>query len=293
MPRLGETLRFFIDLNADKAIAESKKFGASIEEETKKGESSIDSFSRNSAKFGAAAVGVGGAILYGLSKAVAAYSDAEEQHLKLTNAVENSSKKFSKNGQAVSDAAQHLQTYTTVEGDAAEAGAAMLVQFGLTEDQVISLTPLMGDLAMRTGKSMEQVGKAIGKAASGEGAGALTKMGVVIDDTAYKADAFGATLSGLGVVQGFAAEQAQTASGKMTMLKNNLQDIAEGIGGGAAEVLNAVVGPLSDIAARGGAASGVLEGIDKAESGHRRGVRPGRRARPGGVHCDEGVRRSA
>jgi hypothetical protein len=262
---LGETLRFFIDLNADGAIREADKFGTAVETNTKKGSSSIDNFSRNAAKFGTAAVGFGGAILYGLSKTVEAYSAAEQEHLKLTNAIGNSSQKFKDNGDAVAKAAQHLQTYTTVEGDAAEGAAAMLVQFGLTEKQVTDLLPLVGDLSRKMGIDMEQAAKAVGKAAEGAGAGGLTRMGIVVDQLAYKADPAKATLDALQkTVGGFAQAEAGTAAGKIEMLKNNLQDIAEGVGAGAADVLGAVVGPLTKIAEKGGAAGGALEGIGKA-----------------------------
>jgi hypothetical protein len=262
---LGETLRFVIDMNADGAIKEANRFGSTVESETKKGSTSIDNFSRSAAKFGTAAVGFGGAVLYGLKQTVDAYSEAEKQHLKLTTAVGNSSQKFTDNGEAIAKTAQHLQTFTTVEGDAAEAGAAMLVQFGLTQSQVQQLLPLVGDLSRRLGVDMESAAKKVGKAAAGDGAGGLTKMGIVLDDTAYSADAFGATVKGLqSTVGGFAENEAKTAAGKMVMLKNSFDDIKEGVGKGAADVLLSVVGPLGHIAEKGGAAAGALEMVGKA-----------------------------
>ena len=58
---VGEQLNFLIDLNADSAIREAKRFGDTVEKETKRSEDSMSRFSRNAATFGVGAVAFGGA----------------------------------------------------------------------------------------------------------------------------------------------------------------------------------------------------------------------------------------
>jgi hypothetical protein len=119
----------------------------------------------------------------------------------------------------------------------------------LTEKQVKQVTPLVVDLSRKLGIDLDQAAKVVGKTIATGTAGPLKKLGINLDESKLKGDAFGATIEGLSkTVGGFARQEGATFAGQLAILKNNLGDIGENVGKGAASVFSDIAGGLAKLA---------------------------------------------
>lgn len=241
MAALTEQLKFLISANADSAIRAFEKTGNAAEKELGKAEDKMDKVGTQLTRFGAGAMafaGIAGGALYSFARDS---EDAEEQSRKLGNSIENSGK-FAYGAQGrMEELAKNIQKITTADGDAIVGMQSLLVQFGLTEDQVVRITPLVVDLSQKMGVDMETAAKAVAKSATGS-EGALKKMGIQVDYANTEGTKFDATMEALaGTVGGFAEEQAETFSGKIDQLKISLGDLKEGIGAGVIDVFGVAI----------------------------------------------------
>jgi len=92
------------------------------------------------------------------------------------------------------------------------------------------LLTLSLDISAATGKDLEAVTIAVGKAASGQ-VTALAKLGIPIDENTKKTKNFGSALSMLETqFGGAAAESANTFSGRLKVLQVSLGEVVESIG---------------------------------------------------------------
>lgn len=197
--------------------------------------------------FGTAALGIGTALAGGLAVAVGQFVEADTQSRKLDNSIANSTQTFTNNGEALRTLADEMQRKTAADGDAVISAESLLVQFGLTEDQIKSLVPLTVDLSRKMGVDMDTAARAVGKAMNGS-AGALSKMGIQVDAAKLKVDPLNAVMEALQqTVGGFAEGELQTASGQFEHLKVQLGDLVEAVGAGAYEVFGPLVGGISDL----------------------------------------------
>ena len=255
---LLERLQILIDADAKGAVREFDKAGQAADRLDAKLESGAAKTSARLTSIGTKAVIGGAAVIGGLYKLAQASDEAEKQQLKLENSVRNSDQAFSKNGKALTELATSLQQVTAADADAIVGAQSLLVQFGLTEDQVKKVTPLVVDLSRKLGIDLDAAAKMVGKSIGGS-AGALKKAGIDIDATKLKADSFGATIEALsGSVGGFATAEGKTFSGQLEILKNNLGDIGENVGKGAVSVFNGVAGGLVKITGSAGSANSEL-----------------------------------
>lgn len=219
--------------------------------------SGADKTAEGLTKYGGIAVAAGVAVAGGLAFAARESENAEKQSRKLDNSIENSTKTYARNGDGLRDLAGEIQKKTAADADDIVGMQSRLVQFGLEEDQINRLTPLIVDLARKYGIDMDTAAKAVMKSVDGS-AGALAKMGIQVDATKAAADPFNATMEALnGTVGGFAEEEGQTFSGQLERLKNQLGDLTEGVGKGAISVVSG----LADAAST---AAGALSEIDPA-----------------------------
>jgi hypothetical protein len=211
------------------------------------------------------ATALGGLAIVGSLGALAkASDDADKQVTKLESSIQGSTNTFKNNGAELTDLAESLQQVTAADADAIIGTQSLLVQFGLTEDQVKTLTPLVVDLSRKMGVDLDTAAKAVSKAVDGSG-GALKKMGINLDESKLAADGFGTTVESLRVaVGGFAQQEGATFSGQLERLKNNLGDIGENVGKGAADVLGGLAGGAADAAS---ALNEVNPGILEAAGG--------------------------
>ena len=247
MANLTERLAFLISANADQAIRAFQKTGNAADKDLGRAEDKIDKLGASFTKFGAGAMAFAGVAARGLFEFAQASEDAELQSRKLANSIANSSKMSDGAQQRFEDLAKSIQKVTTADGDAIVAAQALLVQFGLTEEQVTALTPLVVDLSQKMGIDMETAGKAVAKSATGSTT-ALRKMGIIVDSTKNGGDAFANTMDALaGSVGGFAEKEAETFSGKIERLKVSLEDLQEGVGSGVVDVFSGAISGVTDL----------------------------------------------
>jgi hypothetical protein len=214
-------------------------------------------------RFGTAALGAGVAIAGGLAFAVKEFVEADTQSRKLDNSIKNSTNSFSRGGDAVRELTTELQNLSGADGDALVGASALAVQWGLTESQISSLLPLVNDLSLKMGVDVNSAMKAVLKSTDGSST-ALRKMGIDVDAAKIAADPFGATMDALkGSVQGFGAEVGATSAGQLNILKQQLGDLVEAVGGGALDVFGPVISGLTNFingAGPAGQAAGDMAG---------------------------------
>ncbi len=247
MASATELLRLVIDADGKGAITELHKVGAASEKELGKTDDKLKKVGASMSSIGASMAVGGAAVGVGLFAMAKMSEDAELQQKKLTNSIANSNQAFKDNGKALRDLAQDIQHKTGADGDAIVAAQSMLVQFGLTEDAVGRLSPLVTDLSLKMGVDLETAAKAIGKSVDGS-AGALKKMGISVDETKFKVDPLNATIDALNqTVGGFGEEYGASFNGQLDIMKQNLSDIGENIGGGVVSVLTGITGAVGGL----------------------------------------------
>jgi hypothetical protein len=210
---------------------DTKKYTAEMEAAQAKTVAGTNSMSSGFSKFGglasAALLGAGAAAVAFGAFSVKAAIEANDAHLKLTNTFKNNASLADSSVAAFEKQADALRDLTGTDDEAIIAGQALLGSFKLTGEQVQELTPRVVDLAAKYNIDLQTAFKAVGKATQGN-AGILSRYGVTIDEAALKADGFGATLKGLGVAQGFAADRAKAEPWRV--LGAQFEEVAEKLG---------------------------------------------------------------
>ena len=214
-------------------------------------------------RFGTAALGAGVAIAGGLAFAVKEFVAADEESRKLDNSIKNSTNSFSRGGDAIRELTTELQNLSGADGDALVGASALAVQWGLGEQSISQLLPLVNDLSLKMGVDVNSAMKAVLKSTDGSST-ALRKMGIDVDAAKLAADPFGATMDALkGSVGGFGEEVGKTSGGQLNILKQQLGDLVEAVGGGALDVFGPVVSGLTNFvngAGPAGQAAGDMAG---------------------------------
>jgi len=250
-----ERLQILIDADAKGAQRELEKVGRTAEKELGKVEGSLDRASKRMITFGTGMVVAGAVVAGGLFKAIEASNEAEQQTRKLSNSIQNSSNVFSKNASLLQDQAHALQQVTTADGDAIIGMDAFLVSMGLQEAQILKLNPLLVDLSQKAGVDLETAAKAAVKGIDGSSK-ALKTLGVEIDPARAKAEGFDYVLGQIAKsAGGFAEGEGKTFNGQIAIMKNNLGDIVESVGGGAADVFGPMIGGIAGLAGAAGGAN--------------------------------------
>lgn len=244
---LTDSLRILITANGAQAEREFQKVGAAARTNLGAADTSAQRFGRSLTSAGVAMAVFGGVALVGLYRAAQAAQEEDLAIAKLNNSIANSPELAGASSDAFLDLASSMQDVTTFTDDAVISAEAMLGTFHLTESEILSLTPLVADLASKFDMDLTRSSMLVGKAMDGN-IGALQRMGVNIDETAYATDRFAAVTQALREnVGGFAETEGATFNGQMTILKNNLGDIAEGVGRGAVEAFNSMLGPVKAV----------------------------------------------
>ena len=267
---LMEKLQILITADSGGAIREFKKVGTTADKELGKATGSVDRISSRMMSMGSAAVIGAAAVAVGLASLAKDASDAEQQQLKLTNSIKNSGKAFKGNGKALRDQASALMKVTAADDDAIVSSQALLVQFGRTEDEVLSLSPLVVDLSRKLGIDLDVAAKAVGKSSEGS-YGALSKMGIAVTDLGGGATATESTVAALSAtVGGFAESEGATFAGSLEIAKNRFGELRESIGGGVLDVVNPLLNiatAAQDISPKAGEAAGQIATIGTIGAG--------------------------
>jgi hypothetical protein len=261
MATTREVLEFLIDANVQGFVSGMDKAGAAAERELGKTDERLEKMAGRMTTWGAATFGAASVAAIGLGKLATMAGESEVAQAKLDSSIANSTQSFVDNGKALGDLADQLMGSTVVDDEAVKGVEALLIQFGYTEDQVLALTPLVVDLSRKMGIDLETAAKAVGRAAGGSTT-ALQRMGIQVDAIGEGSTDMERTISALQqTVGGFAQQEAQTFNGQLGILKNQLSEIGEQVGVGAASTLGNIVGVGISLA---DALNGVNPGLSSA-----------------------------
>lgn len=224
-----------------------KRAMADADAAAKRTQSSLKKTADTFDKAGNQLMATGGIMLAALSGMAKAADTAERTNLKLSNSIQNSSKMVASDKKAFDDLAVSMRGTTVVSAGTTKSAEALLIQFGLTKDQVLQLTPLVADLSRKMGIDMDQAAKMVAKSVGGN-ATALKKAGIAVDGVLFKTDAYLGTMDALrNSVGGFAEQEGKTFSGQLQIMKNELSAVSVGIGSGVLDMFKKLVGPVKAV----------------------------------------------
>jgi hypothetical protein len=242
-----ETLRLIVAADTGKAVTNINAVGVATDKSLARSQKSIDKWSRGLTTAGAGMVALGGVALLGLGKAAMASEDANLAVVKLENTLGKMPKLAGENSKSFIDLADAIQGKTAADADQIVEAEAMLGTFQLTGDEIRKITPLVVDYSRKFGVDMVDASVQVGKALDGN-VGALKRNGVSIDEAAFAADRFTAVQSALREqVGGFAEAEGKTFAGSLERMKNQLGDLAEGVGGGAVDAFTTMFGAVDSV----------------------------------------------
>lgn len=230
------------------AVAEFDKIGKSSErmarktdDETKKAQISLDAFGKKAGVVGGAMLAAAGTMAFALKGTVSSAQEAEDAHIRLQNTINGNTNLSPKSMAAFEGQAKAIQKVTVASDEAVSGIQSMLGQFGLTQDQIISLTPLVVDISRKMGIDYFNAAKAVAKASDGS-AGALKKLGINVDEAKFKLDPFAATMEALRrSAGGFAQTEGKTFAGQMAIMGNQVDDLKESLGRGVLSVMTEIL----------------------------------------------------
>lgn len=210
----------------------------------KRGSSSVQSFKKNAVgalKALGPALGAASLVAFGKSS-VDAFNESELAALQMGNAIKNNRQLAGSSVADFQNLASAIQEKTAADDESVVQGAAVLANFGLTRREIEDTIPAIVDYARKTGKTVPDAAKGLGKAALGN-ARALKDLGIDFKKTGDKTKDFRDITQLLrDKVGGFATKEAETTAGKLKILRNRFNDFQEVIG----EKVLKVVGFLID-----------------------------------------------
>jgi len=183
-----------------------------------------------------------------LSKSIKAFSTQEMADARLRAGLKNTTKEWEDGFNELTKYASSLQKTTTFADEQIVSGQAMLSTFMLNKDEIKKLTPSLLDMAAALANTeggtadLQQMSILLGKAIGGEDvaglSGALRRVGIIMTDTQTKILEVGTKEERLNEITkivaqnfgGFAAESANTYTGKLQIMQNSIDDVREKFG---------------------------------------------------------------
>jgi len=219
--------------NADGAVAAFKKLG-------KEGEKTLGQLQTVGNAIGGAfdvvrkaafiAVGAFTAVAGAATAAALAAAEDEQSQRRLASQLERTTGASKLQVEAIERFITSAMLATGVADTDLRNGFANLARATGDATQSQRLLNLALDISAATGKDLESVTIALGKASSGQ-VTALSKLGIPIDENTKKSKDFGSALSQLEAqFGGAAAASADTFSGRMKILQASLGEVVESIG---------------------------------------------------------------
>ena len=230
MATITQRLAFLISANADQAIKAFDKTAIAAEKELGKAGKSIDQLGGQLTKFGAAGLAAAGTLGGGLFKlAQGAIEDQKSQAL-LAEQLRNTANATDTQIASVEKMIDATARATGVADDQLRPAMGNLVRaFGDTEKATSVLGTAL-DISAATGRDLETVTIALGRAANGN-VGALSRLGIPLDENVKKSKDFTAALQALNEqFGGAAAARADTYAGKLDRAKVAISEAGESIG---------------------------------------------------------------
>jgi hypothetical protein len=123
-----------------------------------------------------------------------------------------------------------LQKVTTFGDEAILKGQALFASFSRNEDEIRAATKAALDLSAALGQDLQTSFQLLGRAAAGN-TSALSRYGIVVDESIPQSERFAAALEKINEQFGGQAEaQARTFQGRVTQMKNAFGDLLEVLG---------------------------------------------------------------
>lgn len=192
---------------------------------------------------GAAAAAYAGKLLVdGVQSAIA----DEAAQAKLATTLENVTGATSAQIKAVEDYITQTALANGITDDKLRPSLDRLIRSTKDATKAQELQSLALDIAAGTGKDLQAVSEALGKAYDGN-LGALKKLGVGIDDSIIKSKDFDAAAAALAATfEGQASQQAETFQGKMARLSVAFDEAKETVGSYVLDALTPLVSAFVD-----------------------------------------------
>jgi len=210
----------------------------------------------------------------GLKYSIDQAAEAEQIMAQTAAAIKSTGGAAGLSAHEISNMAQALSDNSTFADDAIQRGQNLLLTFtGIGKDVFPEATQAMLDMATAMGTDASSGAIQLGKALNDptQGITALTRVGVVFTDKQKKlikslqdaGDMAGAQKVILAELNkefgGSAAAQVGTYAGKMKQLQNNIDNLAEEVGGALIPVLSDAVGALNLLVTWNSRVEGALE----------------------------------
>lgn len=244
---LSERLALLVTLDGRGAVKGFEQVGRAAEKNLGKSTQKIDMLGKSFTTAGVGMIATGAVLAGGLFKMAQASEEAQLSVRKLENSLANNSGLAGATADQFVALSQAIQGKTAADGDNIVAGIAVLAQGKANAAQIKELTPLVVDLARKKGIDEVAAFTLASKAVNGN-AGALKRAGIVVDESAFKTDAYGATVEALrSSVGGFAESEGKTFAGSIARLKNELGDLAEGVGVGVVDAFTQMLGVVDPL----------------------------------------------
>jgi len=176
-----------------------------------------------------------------------AFGEQEAAVVKLNQALANFGVYSEQTTKSLQDYATALSDTTVYADEQIISIQAQLTAFGLQGKQLKDVTKSTLDLASAKGMDLASAAQLLGKAFVGE-TGALSKQGIVIDDSLPKHEKFAAVMAKVnGMFGGQAEKERMTAIGQLKGMQNTFNELQETIGGLIAGPATAIMKWLVDI----------------------------------------------
>ena len=242
----------------NKANTTAGKIKGSVESINKK----IESATKSYAKYGAAFAGVAAAGV-GIAKSfTSAYGVQESAEAKMISIMKQRTGASDDVIQSMKDQASATQELGVVGDEVLISGQANLATYALTSESINKLTPVMADLAVKSGGvsasfgDAEAAGDKLGKVLDGD-VGALKDAGVSFSEAqaeilktgneTERVNTLMTILSENGIT-GLNESMAATAEGGMQRMQNSVGDTAEIIGSSMAPMIEFLSGKIKGLA---------------------------------------------
>ena len=216
----------------DKLAGTSQRTSRSLKDDAKNASASLDGLKSTIVGLGGAYVGFGA-----VQESLRAFAESDEAVGSLNATLENTGRVTSNLSATLQDYASDMQLVGVVSDDAIIKGDAFLALYsGISDDLLPRASKAIADLAAQnkglnaTTEDVTTAAKALGKAADGNFS-ALSKMGIVISDSAKDSDNFARVLTEVeSKVGGVNEKLGNTATGGLVRFKNAAGDIYEEVG---------------------------------------------------------------
>ena len=243
---ITEKLRLVFEADASGAVREIDKLASVSERQLNRAKTSTDKWAAGLVRGGSVAIGAGAVIGAALIKTAEEAGKAQAAVAALETALKSNAATAGSSAEPYRKLASALQRKTQFDDESILSGETVLVQMGATRDQITKLTPLFLDYAQRTGKDVPAAARDFGKALNGSTT-ALRRAGIFVDETAFKHDRFKAIMDAASQAVGGQAEAyGKTFPGQLAILKNSLNEIAEGIGAGVIPAVQGLIAPIAN-----------------------------------------------